>query len=230
MCSDDEYRAIFLQFGRSWIFDATTIAKFSLNALFYVINNYSLLVYLPVPSDKQHHLYTSRCNFSTLCIFLLEVKCTGSLMFCNSNASSYAYQHNADISGNTFTVFSPNFPRDYGNGTGIQWGSERKCVVKVTNLPKHKMLMIDMLHKSQGNISNSDIPLPFSVLDYQMTDLVLQTVCSPINISGMDWKRTITFAKSGEKAELQLNLPKSTEGKAFQVNVTSKSKLSTELH
>ena len=211
MCSDDEYRAIILQFGRSWIFDAITIEKFNLNALFCIFNNNSLSVYLPVPSDKQHHLYTSRCNFSTLCIFLLEVKCTGSLMFRNSNASSYAYQHNADISGNTFTVLSPNFPRDYGNGTGIQWGSERKCVVKVTNLPKHKILMIDMLHKSQGNISNSDIPLPFSVLDYQMTDLVLQTVCSPINISGMDWKRTITFAKSGEKAELRLILPKSTE-------------------
>ena len=229
MCSDDEYRAIFLQFGRSWIFDATTIAKFSLNALFYVINNYSLLVYLPVPSDKQHHLYTARCNFSTLCIFLLEVKCTGSLMFCNSNASSYAYQHNADISGNTFTVFSPNFPADYDSGTGFQWESESKCLLNVTNLPKHETLMIDMLHKSQGHVSNCDTPLPFSVLDDQMVELELHTVC-PTNIGGTDRKRAITFTKSGEIAELQLILRKSNEGKAFQVNVTSKSKLSTELH
>ena len=149
-------------------------------------------------------------------------------MFCNSSASSYAYQHNADISGNTFIVFSPNFPADYDSGAGNQWGSESKCVLTVTNLPKHKTLMIDMLHKSQGHISNCDIPLPFYALDGLMEELKLQTVC-PTNIGGMDWKRAITFIKSGEKAELQLILPKDTKGKAFQVNVTSKLKISTEL-
>ena len=142
-------------------------------------------------------------------------------MFCNSSASNYLYQHNVDISGNTFTVFSPNFPADYGNRTGIQWESGSKCVLNITNLPKHKTLMFDMMHKSQGHILSCDIPLPFSVLDDQMSKLELHTVC-PTNISGMDWKRVITFAKSGEKAEMQLILPKSNRGKAFRVKVRSK--------
>ena len=142
-------------------------------------------------------------------------------MFCNSSASSYVYQQNADISGNTFTVFSPNFPADYGNGTGSQSGSESNCVLNIINLPKQKTLMIDILHKSQGHVSSCDIPLPFSVQDGQMVGLELQTVC-PTNISGMDWKRGITFTKSGESAELQLILPKSNEGKAFQVKVRSR--------
>ena len=151
-------------------------------------------------------------------------------MFCNSSTSSnYAYKHNAGISGNTFTVFSPNFPADYDSGTGFQWESESKCLLNVTNLPKHETLMIDMLHKSQGHVSNCDTPLPFSVLDDQMVELELHTVC-PTNIGGTDRKRAITFTKSGEIAELQLILRKSNEGKAFQVYVRSKLYLSTELN
>ena len=137
---------------------------------------FTLLKITVVPSDKQHHLYSSCCNSYILYIFILEVKCTWSLMFCNSSASSYVYQHNTDMSGNTFTVFSPNVPADYDSGAGNQWGSESKCVLKVTNLPKHKTLMIDKLHKSQGHMSNCDKPLPISVQDGRKVEIGLQTV------------------------------------------------------